>query len=90
MRQALAKLDSPPHVTNTRVKMKTEDETFAELMGTMIEDILESFEKVNFRIALQSEINKAKYNANNQVPLQVLSPMSPPIIKTSSFLSPVS
>ena len=70
--------------------MKTEDETFAELMCTMIEDILESFEKVNFRIALQSEINKAKYNANNQVPLQVLSPMSPSIIKTSSFLSPVS
>ena len=47
MRQALAKMDSPPQVINAPVKKKIEDETFAELICTMFEDIPESYEKAN-------------------------------------------
>lgn len=83
-------MDSPPQVINTPVKKKTEDETFAELICTMLEDIPESSEKANLRMTIQSEINKVKYKTNNQVALQVPSPMSLPIIRKVSFASPVS
>ena len=90
MRQTLAKMGSPPQVINTPVKNKTEEETFTELMCTMLEDISESYEKANLRMTIQSEINKVKYRANNQVALQIPSPMSPPVIRALRFVSPVS
>ena len=90
IRQALAKMDSPPQVTNTPVKKKTEDETFAELICNMLKDIPQSYEKAYLRMTIQSEINKVKYKANNQVAFHVPSPMSPPIIRTPGFASPVS
>ena len=90
MKQALAKIDSPPQVINTPVKKKTEDETFAELICNMLKDIPQSYEKAYLRMTIQSEINKVKYKANNQVAFQVPSPMSPPIIRTPGFASPVS
>ena len=90
IRQALAKMDPPRQVTNTPVKKKTEDETFAELICNMLKDIPQSYEKAYLRMTIQSEINKVKYKANNQVAFQVPSPMSPPIIRTPGFASPVS
>ena len=90
MRQTLAKMGSPPQVINIPVKNKTEEETFTELICTMLEDISESYEKANLRMTIKSEINKVKYKANNQVALQIPSPMSPPVIRALSFVSPVS
>ena len=63
----MAKMNSPPQVINT-LKKKTEDETFAELISTMLEDILTSYEKLNL-MTFQGEINKLKYKGNNQVAL---------------------
>ena len=88
MKQALAKIDSPPQVINTPVKKKTEDETFTEPICTMLEDISTSYEKINLRMTI--EINKVKYKTNNQVAFQVPSPMSPPTVRTPSLASPVS
>ena len=50
MRQALAKLDSVLQVVNTPVKQKTEDEIFAKLICTILEDISESHEEANLKI----------------------------------------
>ena len=75
-RQALARMNSPTEVINILVKKNTEDEKFAELMCTRLEDKPEYYEKANLRMTFQSEIKKVKYKANNQVALQVPSPMS--------------